>query len=221
MKLAIFSGSPRGKTSNTKKLLEHFQKGFENAGGEIKIVEYLIQEKHLEEQVKHFKEEENILFAFPLYVDSVPGVVKQFIEAVGNFDGSGKNIWFFVHSGFPEAIHCQGLIRYLNLLVKRWNMNYQGTILKPGTEQVRMRPANKNQKMFKDFEQLGIALAKTGKLDQDILNRFKQPYVYPRNAMPIIRLMSKLGIIDVFWKKELKKNKAYQRSFDMPLLPQK
>lgn len=218
MKLAIFNGSPRGKTSNTRKLLEYFQKGFENGGGEITLVDYLIQERHLDEQVKHFHEQDNILFAFPLYVDSVPGVVKQFIEAVGNFDGSGKNIWFFVHSGFPEGIHCEGLIRYLELLVKRWNMNYMGTILKPGTEQVRMRPPKKNENLFHDFEQLGISLAKTGLLDRNILDRFKQPYVYPPNAMPVIRLMSKLGIIDMFWKKELKKNKVYKQRFDMPLL---
>jgi len=218
MKLAIFNGSPRGRTSNTKKLLEYFQQGFESAGGEITIVDYLIQEKHLDKQVQHFKNEENILLAFPLYVDSVPGVVKQFIEAVGSFDGSGKNIWFFLHSGFPEGIHCEGLIRYLKLLVKRWNMNYMGTILKPGTEQVRMRPLKKNHKLFLDFEKLGSSLAQTGFLDQDILDRFKQPYVYPPNAIPIIRLMSKLGIIDMFWNKELKKNRVYKQRFDMPLL---
>ncbi|HPF51407.1 MAG TPA: NAD(P)H-dependent oxidoreductase [Draconibacterium sp.] len=218
MQLAIFNGSPRGKTSNTRKLLEHFQRGFENAGGEINILDYLIQEKHLDEQVQHFRETENILLAFPLYVDSVPGVVKQFIEAVGQFDGSGKNIWFFVHSGFPESIHCEGLIRYMELLTKRWNMNNMGTILKPGTEQVRMLPLERNKKLFFDFERLGSTLAKSGSLDQNILDRFKQPYVYPPNAMPVIRLMSKLGLIDRYWNKELKRNKAYHRRFDMPLL---
>jgi len=218
MKLAIFNGSPRGKTSNTNKLLEHFQKGFEDAGGEISHVDYLIQEKHLDEQVRNLRESENILLAFPLYVDSVPGVVKQFIETVGNFDGSGKNIWFFVHSGFPEAIHCDGLIQYLKLLTKRWKMNYMGTILKPGTEQIRMRPLNKNKRLFFDFEQLGSTLAKSGSLEKNILDSFTQIYVYPPNAMPVIRLMSKLGLIDRYWDKELKKNKVYHRRFDTPLL---
>ena len=221
MQLVIFNGSPRGKTSNTRKLLEHFQKGFENAGGEISVADYLIQEKHLDEQVQHFREAENILLAFPLYVDSVPGIVKQFIEAVGQFDGSGKNIWFFVHSGFPEAIHCEGLIRYLELLAKRWKMNNMGTILKPGTEQVRMLPLKRNKKLFFDFEQLGSTLAKSGSLDQSILDRFKQPYVYPPNAMPVIRFMCKLGLIDRYWNIELKKNKVYHRRFDTPLLNNK
>lgn len=199
-------------------MLDHFQKGFENAGGRIDRVNYLIKEKHLDEQVQHFLGAENILLAFPLYVDSVPGMVKQFIEAVGNFDGKGKNICFLIHSGFPEGIHLVGLARYLDLLVKRWNMNHLGTIVKPGTEQIRMRPLKKNKQLFLDFETLGKNFAQTGSLDQNILNRFNQLYIYPPNAMPVIRLMSKLGIIDKYWNQKLKKNKVYHRRFDTPLL---
>ncbi len=218
MKLVIFNGSPRGKTSNTNKLLNHFQNGFSKAGGEIESMEYLIMEKHLDNQVKHFKEAENILLAFPLYVDSVPGVVKQFIEAIGNFDGSGKRIYFFIHSGFPEAIHSQGLLRYLEFLVKRWNINYGGTILKPGTEQLRMQPEEKNEKLFKDFEKLGSHLAMTGQFEKQILNKFKQLYVYPKRAFPIIRFLMRLGVIDIYWKKAMKENHVLDRSFDTPLL---
>ncbi|MDX8341291.1 NAD(P)H-dependent oxidoreductase [Draconibacterium sp. IB214405] len=218
MKLAIFNGSPRGKTSNTNKLLNHFQNGFLKAGGVIEIMEYLIMEKHLDNQVQHFKEAENILLAFPLYVDSAPGVVKQFIEAIGNFDGSGKRIYFFIHSGFPEAIHSQGLLRYLEFLVKRWNINYGGTILKPGTEQIRMRPEKKNEKLFKDFEKLGSHLAENGELEKEILNKFKQPYVFSKRALPIVRLLMKLGVIDSAWNKIMKENRVLDRCFDTPLL---
>jgi len=217
MQLAIFNGSPRGMTSNTKKLLDHFHNGFKNEGGEVVQVDYLIKEKYLEEQVQHFKEANNILLAFPLYVDSVPGVVKQFIEAIGNYDGSDVNIWFFVHSGFPEAIHCDGLIRYLELLTKRWKMNFKGVLLKPGTEQVRMQVPKKNEKMFHDFETLGRNFAKNAAFDEEISNRFKQLYVFPKRVIPIVRLMSKLGLLDRFWNKELKRNKAYRQRFAKPL----
>ncbi len=218
MQLAIFNGSPRGMTSNTKKLLDHFQKGFKSAGGEVVQVDYLIKEKYLEEQVQHFKAAKNILLAFPLYVDSVPGVVKQFIESIGNYDSRDVNIWFFVHSGFPEAIHCEGLIRYLELLTKRWKMNYKGVLLKPGTEQVRMRPLKKNEQLFEDFETLGRNFAQNASFDEEISNRFKQLYVFPKRAIRVVRLMTKLGILDTFWNKELKKNKAYRKRFDKPLV---
>lgn len=217
MKLAIFNGSPRAKTSNTKKLLDFFQKGFENAGGEITSVDYLIQEKHVDEQVRHFLEAQNILLAFPLYVDSLPGVVKQFIEKIGNIDGRGKRIYFFVHSGFPEAVHCEALVRYLKLLTKRWNMEYGGTILKPGTEQIHMRPEKKNENLFHDFETLGSKLATTEIPDQSIVEKFKKHYVFPKRAIPLIKLLVKLGVFDLFWKREMEKNKALARSFDMPL----
>ena len=45
MKLAIFNGSPRGNTSNTKILLTHFIKGFEEVKGNTHIVDYLINTK--------------------------------------------------------------------------------------------------------------------------------------------------------------------------------
>nr|WP_321355175.1 NAD(P)H-dependent oxidoreductase [uncultured Draconibacterium sp.] len=218
MKLAIFNGSSRGKTSNTEKLLNYFQDGFLNSRGEIKSVDYLIQEKHLESQVQRFKEAESILLAFPLYVDSVPGVVKQFIEAIGNFDGTGIRIYYFVHSGFPEAIHSEGLVRYLELLTKRWKMEYGRMILKPGTEQMRMRPEKKNRKLFRDFEKLGRHLAASGELEPKILNKFKEPYVYSKSALPVIRLLIKFGVIDSLWKKVLKENHVLDRSFDTPLL---
>ena len=114
MRLAVFNGSPRGHKSNTSVLLKHFLNGFQNNGGELESIDYLIQEKNIKEQVANFKSAENILLAFPLYVDSVPGMVKKFIEEVGNFNGEGKHILFFVHSGFPEGIHSEWLPIFLN-----------------------------------------------------------------------------------------------------------
>ena len=55
MQLAIFNGSPRGAKSNTKILLEHFQTGFKLKNGEVISEDYLIQEKHLQDQVTRFK----------------------------------------------------------------------------------------------------------------------------------------------------------------------
>ena len=94
MKLAVFNGSPRGKNSNTSLLLSTFIKGFQNRGGEIVSVDLLIKEKNLEQHVDHFVKAEAVMLASPLYVDSVPGMVKEFIEAVGNYDGRGKKILF-------------------------------------------------------------------------------------------------------------------------------
>jgi len=218
MKLVIFNGSPRGHNSNTKLLIEHFLRGFMKNGGETGTMDYLIQEKNIKEQVEHFKSAENILFAFPLYVDSVPGMVKKFIEEVGEYNGHGKNILFFVHSGFPEGIHSEGVIRYITFLVKRWNMNLVGTILKPGTEGIRMRPETRNERLFNNFEMLGSNYAKAGMLDEEIINALKKPYKFSAFALIILRLINVTGILNIYWDKNLKENKAFGKRFDAPLL---
>jgi multimeric flavodoxin WrbA len=218
MQLAIFNGSPRGNNSNTQLLLGHFQKGFESFGGEITTSDLLILEKDIGEQIQHFKTAENILLAFPLYVDSVPGMVKNFIEQIGNFDGTGRNIFFLVHSGFPEGIHSKGVIRYLELLVKRWNMTYLGTILKPGSEGIRMHPNSRNTKLFMNFKILGSELAKTGTLDKKIINKMKKPNRLPGFVLFIIKLLNKAGKMNSYWDTKLKENNAFERRFDTPYL---
>ncbi len=110
MKLVIFNGSPRGKNSNTKVLLDQFAHGFVGSGGEVVNTDYLFRQKHISEQVQHFKNADVVFCAFPLCVFSVPGIVKQFFEAIGDFD-----------SKFRIAIN--GLLQKTGLTNFYWNMN--------------------------------------------------------------------------------------------------
>ena len=121
MKLAVFNGSPRGKDSNTKVLLEHFINGFMKTDGNTYEVAYLIRVKDRGSFINLFQEAEQVLLAFPLYDDAMPAIVKTFIESLeplcrreGNPD-----IGFIVQSGFPEAIHSRYVERYLAKLAAR------------------------------------------------------------------------------------------------------
>ncbi|QGY42737.1 hypothetical protein GM418_03435 [Maribellus comscasis] len=216
MKLAIFNGSPRGNNSNTKILLSHFQKGLERAGGSVTSIDYLIQEKHLEEQVKHFKEAETIFLAFPLYVDSMPGMVKQFIETIGNFDGSGKKILFLVQSGFPEAVHSMEVKNYLLLLSKRWKMECLCVIVKPGVEGIKIMPEMMTRKLFKKMEFMGNEFGMKRKLDEKDLAKLSGPYKFSKFRLGVFGLMQKTGISNFYWDKNLKKNNAFEKRFDAP-----
>jgi multimeric flavodoxin WrbA len=90
MKLAIFNGSPRGKNSNTKVLIDNFLEGFYSEKGHNHTCDLLIQQKRLDEFVRNFMEADIVFIAFPLYADSMPGIVKAFIERIGNFKGAEK-----------------------------------------------------------------------------------------------------------------------------------
>lgn len=218
MKLALFNGSPRGVKSNTKILLDHFQMGFEEKGGTIESCDYLIKQKELDRQVERFRKAQTIFLAFPLYADSVPGIVKNFIEAVGSFNGEGKSILFLVQSGFPEAVQSQGVKNYLELLSKRWKMNCLGVIVKPGVEGIQIMPSSMTKKLFHRMTLLGRQVAENGYPDQGLLDQLAKPYKFSPMKILVYRLMSLTGLTNFYWNHNLKKHHAYQKRFDAPYL---
>jgi multimeric flavodoxin WrbA len=218
MQLAIFNGSPRGKSSNTKVLLDQFQKGFEESGGEEVAIDYLIRQKHLSEQVQHFREADIVFIAFPLYVFSVPGIVKSFIEEIGEFEGEGKKILFLVQSGFPEACQSDSVKKQMELLAKRWKMENLGVIVKPGAEGVRLMPEMMTKKLFKQMSVFGEQLAKNGKLNAKDLKNIASPYKYSKFKIALFRLLQKVGLTNLYWNMNLKKNDAFDKRFDVPYL---
>ena len=216
MQLVLFNGSPRGKNSNTKILLDQFRKGFETGGGDVVSENYLLRQKHLKEQVQQFKNADTIFLAFPLYVFSVPGIVKQFIEEIGEFDGRGKRILFLVQSGFPEACQSDSVKKQMEDLAKRWKMENLGVIVKPGAEGVRLMPAMMTKKLFKQMNSFGKQLAQKGQPDADDLIKIATPYRHSKSRIAIYRLLQKTGLTNLYWNINLKKNKAFERRFDAP-----
>jgi multimeric flavodoxin WrbA len=79
-RLALFNGSPRGRRGNTPIFLREIAAGF----GLSETFD-LVRLKETHSMVESFARAECILFGFPLYTDSMPGIVKHFIE--GNGEG--------------------------------------------------------------------------------------------------------------------------------------
>ena len=173
MKLTIFNGSPRGKGSNTKVLVDQFLDGFMKGSGNSYKIVYLNTTNDIDYLVKMFEEAEKVLLAFPLYVDSMPAIVKTFIESLEPLCGRKENpyIGFLVQSGLPESIHLRYVERYLKKLSIRLGCNYMGTIIKGGVEGVQAKPVWMNKKLFNSFYQLGKTFGETGKFDEEIVDR--------------------------------------------------
>ena len=207
-----------GKNSNTRILLEHFQNGFENNGGEVTSVDFLIQEKHLEDQVQRFREAECIFLAFPLYVDSMPGIVKKFIETVSSFNGEGKKILFMVQSGFPESVHSEEVKNYLLLLAKRWNMECLGVIVKPGVEGIQIMPNWMTNRLFNKMNQFGKQLATLERLNAGDLKKLAKPYKFSAFRIKVFKLMQLTGMANFYWNKNLKEHGAFEQRFNAPYI---
>jgi NAD(P)H-dependent FMN reductase len=214
VRLTVFNGSPRGKGSNTKVLLEHFTNGFMTTDGNTYELAYLIRVKDRESFINLFQEAEQVLLAFPLYTDTMPAVVKTFIESLEPLCGREGNpdIGFIVQSGFPEAIHSRYVERYLEKLAVRLGCKYKGTVIKGGFEGIRATPDWMNRKLFKSFYELGKAFGETGEFDKQIVSKLGQPERITKFYFWFIKLMTH----KLYWNKMLKKNNAFEKRFAKP-----
>ena len=214
MELTIFNGSPRGKVSNTKVLVDQFLDGFMKRNGNSYKIVYLNTTKDSDYLIKMFEEAEKFLLAFPLYVDSMPAIVKTFIESLEPLCGRKENpdIGFLVQSGLPESIHSRYVERYLKKLSARLGCNYMGTIIKGGVEGVQAKPVRMNKKLFNSFHQIGKIFGETGKFDEEIIDRLAQPERYSKFYLWLFKLFGKFW----YWDTMLKKNNAYEKRFAKP-----
>ena len=218
MKLTVFNGSPRGKGSNTKILLEHFINGFMTTDGNTYELAYLIRVKDRDNFIKLFQEAEQVLLAFPLYTDCMPAIVKTFIESLEPLCGKEGNpdIGFIVQGGFPEAIHSRYVERYLEKLASRLGCRYKGTVIRGGVEGMRIQPAFMTRKLLKSFYELGKTFGETGKFDEQIMLKLAKPERYSKFVLLAYKLLDKIGLTKFYWNKMLKENNAYEKRFAKP-----
>ena len=218
MRLTVFNGSPRGKQSNTKILMEHFSRGFtENAGNTVETV-YLNRTGETEGHVELFKQAEHAILAFPLYTDAMPGIVKHFIEAIAPAAGSKNNpgIGFVIQSGFPEPSHSRYVGRYMEKLAKRLDCPHTGTVIRGGVEGIQVQPPWMTRKFFRYFYDLGKEHASSGRFNEKIIRELA-----PRERMSFarrvfFRFLVFTGLANMFWNMKLKENNAFEKRFAHP-----
>ena len=226
MKLTVFNGSPRGKGSNTKILLEHFINGFMTTDGNTYELAYLNRVKDSDNFIKLFRDAEQVLLAFPLYTDAMPAIVKTFIESLEPLCGKEGNpdIGFIVQSGFPEAIHSRYVERYLEKLVVRLGCRYKGTVIRGGVEAIRALPAWMTRKLFKCFYELGKSFGETGEFDGQMVLKLTRAeglvkfQAQPERLTKFQFRVFKLFGHNLYWNPQLKKNNAFDKRFDKPYI---
>jgi hypothetical protein len=213
MRLTVFNGSPRGKNSNTTVFLDHFLKGFTETSDNTYELTYLLGVKGPEKLAEIFANAETVLFAFPVYIDSMPAMVKDFFEALEPYCSREQNpsFVFLIQSGFPEANHLRALERYLEKLSRRLNCRYLGTIIKGGGECIRFMPKPLVKMIFQGFYKLGRSFGATGTFDKSILSRLAFPEHFSKTGLFVLKIFQRLGTVDAYWNKLLKANKSFER----------
>jgi hypothetical protein len=209
MKIAIINGSPRGKKSNTRLLLDQFIAGLEKSDtAAVYMTFYLVNRHQMQDAIDYCMESDCILMAFPLYTDSMPGIVKLFFENIRSFQG--KKIGYMVQSGFPEGIHCFYIEKYLERFTLKLGAEYLGMVSRGNVEGIQDRSVWANKKLFRKYYNLGYYFGKNQVFDPNIMRELKKPFMLPPVARMVCRLVLKSGISDYGWNRHLKDNHVFK-----------
>lgn len=211
--LTVFNGSPRGRKGNTPILLDQFLEGFQSGAERTYEIHDLIQVKQMDQFTEAFDKASCVLLAFPLYTDAMPANVMSFIETLQQFKDRKDNpaMGFMVQSGFMEAAHSRHVERYLQKLCVRLGCAYIGTIVKGGVEGIRIRPENMTRHLFEQVREIGRVFSENGQFDPVLLKRLSKPEQFPRVAQPLMKLLSKVSLLDFYWDMQLKSNQVFDQ----------
>ncbi len=213
MSLMVFNGSPRGKESNSTVITNWFTKNLQEAN-----IVYLNKIKRFDDYIEASKAYDKILFVFPLYVDGMPGQVKAFFEKMYEYKDAfeSKDVTYIIHSGFSESIHSKNLKKYLIRFSTLMNVNNHGVIIIPGSEGFRIMPENMTKKKAALTASLGSMFMSASPYNQSMVQKLEGIEKLNHLQTQLFKVACKLGLLNFYWNKELKKNNAYGNRFDQP-----
>lgn len=215
MSLILFNGSPRGANSNSSVIANWFLEGYSQTNVPVR---YLNKVNHHEEYAREMIDYEQIMFAFPLYVDGMPGLCKNFFECLYKYQDQliGKRVTWIIHSGFSEAIHNRSLERYLIHFSSIMGFTNHGVIIIPGSEGIRLYPPKMTEKKRLTVAQLATSFHSGKPYDENALRLLRGRETMRKRDRFVFTVMSKLGFTNMYWNMIPKKNNAYKNRFDAP-----
>lgn len=175
MHLIVISGATRPRPkSNTSKIIEAFRTGFEGAGSTMEV--YYLADRHQWDSAREaFEKNTDILFAFPLYVENIPGSMLEFLQTVPPKAQARTRLSFLVQGGFPEAAQSRCCEAFLKTLPDKLNCTYGGTLIRGDMFGVSLLGQKLGAKMVAPFIEVGCLFAQRGGFDQGILRDFSSP----------------------------------------------
>lgn len=218
MWLTIFNGSPKGTGGNSELLIRWLKEGIlQNLDINVDTL-YLNKIGDHDCFINQFKISDIVLIVFPLYTDSMPGIVMAFFEKLQPLRKSlaGLKLGFVVHSGFPEAIHSRAVEEYLKWLVTELGADYFGTVIMGGSEGIaRMSPAAIAKKKAL-FNELGKRLPLENEFNAELIKKVTGEEKFNEIGIFIVQILLKTGLLQHFWNLKLKKNNTYRDRFAKP-----
>lgn len=220
-KYIVYNGSPRGKKGNSLRIANQIILGLKEAGisdGNIELRHLIHQDQHMA-WAQNFSEAASHIFVLPLYVHSMPGIVKKYFDLLSPYDRDDlyrPQMSFFVQSGFMGTFQSQYLRAYLARLPERLNCFYGGTLIRAGMESLQMTPDEANKKLFNNLRLMGKSIVEEEKISDGSMQRLESSTHLPLSIKLLYPILKPTGLTNFYWNMQLKKNGAYEQRFDKP-----
>lgn len=175
MHFVIISGAARIQSkSNTAKIIAAFCEGLQN-GGNTSEIWYLSDRKQWKSAKNAFEENENILFALPLYVENVPGIMLEFLAGLSAKEQPGTRISFLLQGGFPEVSQGQCCEEFLKTLPAQLGCRYGGTFIKGDMFGLSLMGEKMEAKLLQPFIEVGRQFGENGSFRSETIETFSIP----------------------------------------------
>lgn len=175
MHLVIISGAARPQTkSNTAKIIAAFQKGYEEAGNTTEVY-YISDRNQWQAASTAFQSNSNILIALPLYVESIPGILLEFLSELQPKQIAGTSLAFLLQGGFPEASQGRCCEAFLETLPAQLGCDYAGTLIKGDMFGIGLVNENTRAKLVAPFTEMGHVFAFSGQFEKAAADTFAAP----------------------------------------------
>lgn len=158
-----------------------------------------------------------VLFIVPLYIHGMPGSMMRWIETWPEDAFKGRRVGFIVQLGFTESAQARFLLRYFECLLARWQAVPIGMTVKGGAAAIFMMP-RMFWKVLKQFALLGERYRETGMLDETISRQLAAPESLTRSQCRLIQFFCDIGLNNLGWHQQLRKNGALANRLDRPFL---
>ena len=191
MHVVIISGAarPRAK-SNTARIIDAFRQGYEE-GGNTAEVWYLSDRSQWPVAAAAFAAHDRILIALPLYVENIPGILLEFLEALPPKDVPGTQMVFLLQGGFSEASQSRCCEKFLETLPGQLGCDYGGTLLKGDLFGLSLTDEKTREKLLAPFTEMGRYYSRTGYFDKPAVDRFAAPEYLPEKQVRLFNLVGR------------------------------
>ncbi len=191
MNVVIINGSPRArKYSNTEKIIQAFVKGLE-AEGHTYTLYALSSRSEWNAAREAYLSNEKIIFALPMYVESIPSLMLEFLSTLPTGRQLPAELSFILHGGFDEGYQFRLCEKLLKSITAQLGCSYGGCLIKGGSFMYRFFEKEQVDKMTKPYLTMGHSYGWDGNFLSTDMKKITGPERYPWLVRQLVGLILK------------------------------